>query len=193
MANELISIFLSSLIPLLITALFAWINSRNERAKRKWIFEDSKQRIELISAYVASQNLVIDDPNELGTVKKTATEELYKIKASLDNKLKNLEEDNEKSDSFLQRFFLLYKMRTRLASLFRALFFIMLLISALWSIILSSTSFTPESVQKYGLGFSIAIVIIVTLPPVLVALLLRWLAIILDKPANSMEKAESIQ
>lgn len=64
----------------IITLFFAWIASKNEQAKRKQMFEDAKQRIELINAYVASQKLVFDDSAELGAMKKAAASELYNIR-----------------------------------------------------------------------------------------------------------------
>jgi hypothetical protein len=186
---ELISKLLSSLVPVLFTAFFAWIGSRNDQAKRKQMFEDAKQRIELINTYVASQKLVIDDAAELGAVKKTAANELYNIKAFLDKNLHSLEKSSEKSESYWQRFFLLYKMRTGLAGFLRVCFFLMLLGSVLYSIFLSSMV-TPASLQNYGLGWIIVAVITWSLPGVLVGLLLRWLAVKFDKPTNSLRKVE---
>jgi hypothetical protein len=87
MDERIISTAISSLIPILITLLFAWIGNTNVQSKRKQMFEDVKRRIELINSYVASQKLVIDDATELGIVKKTAADELYNIKAFLDNNL----------------------------------------------------------------------------------------------------------
>jgi len=154
MSNDLITSLISSLLPILITVVFAWISSRNDQAKRRHVLDDAKQRIELISAYVASQNLVLDDPHELGVIKKTAANELYEIKAFLDTRLQSLEKSSEKSENYFQRFFLLYKMRTRLAGFFRVCFFLMAIVSIVWSFTLSSLNFTSESVQEYGLGFS---------------------------------------
>ena len=188
MPNDTIWSLISSLLPIVITLLFAWLSSRNDQARRKQIVEDAKQRIELISEYVASQNLVLDDPNELGVIKKIAASELYDIKAFLDNKLQSLEKSSEKSEGFFQRFFLLYKMRTGAASFLRICFFMVLLASIFWSILMSSIGFSPEQLQENGWGLSIAVLIMLTTPAVLVALLLRWLAIKFDKPADSTEK-----
>jgi len=193
MSNDLITSLISSLLPILITVVFAWISSRNDQAKRRHVLDDAKQRIELISAYVASQNLVLDDPHELGVIKKTAANELYEIKAFLDTRLQSLEKSSEKSENYFQRFFLLYKMRTRLAGFFRVCFFLMAIVSIVWSFTLSSLNFTSESVQEYGLGFNIALVLILSLPVVLVALLLRWLAIKYDKPASSTQSTGALQ
>jgi len=191
--SDYISILLSSFLPIFLTVLFGWIGNRNDRAQRRKMFDDAKQRIELINAYVASQKLVIDDTTELGNLKKIAASELYAIKESLDKKLRSLEKHSEKSESYWRRFFLLYKPRTGLAGFFRAFFFLMLLMSILWSAFWASIYFAPASLQKYNLAISIIVVIIFALPGVLVILLLRWLAIKFDKPANSPEKVESVQ
>jgi len=184
MPNAIISSLISSLLPILVTVLFAWLGNRNERSRRKQMFDDAKQRMELINTYVTSQKLVVDDPNELGNVKKTAANELYAIKAFLDNRLHSLEKASEKSENYFQRFFLLYHMRSRSAGFFRAFFFLMLFASALWSAFLASTSFRLASEQEWYLVTPIIVIIIFTLPGVLVTLLLRWLAIKFDKPAD---------
>jgi hypothetical protein len=194
MSTDAISSLISSLLPIVITLFFAWISSRNELAKRQRIVEDAKKRIELISAYITSQSLVLDDPDELGAIKKTAANELYAIKAFLDNKLQSLEKSSEKSEHYFQHFFLLYKMQTRLAGFFRACFFFVLLISVFLLYGTFLGSFTPEYVQENGLGSIIlGIIIFVVLPSVLIVLLFRWLAIKYDKPVNSNQMAESSQ
>jgi hypothetical protein len=189
--SEFISKLLSSLLPVLFTVFFAWIGNRNDHAKRKQVFEDAKQRIELINAYIASQKLVIDDAAELGVVKKTAANELYNIKAFLDNNLHSLEKASEKSASYWQHFFLLYPMRTGLAVFFRVCFFLTLIVSVLWSIFLTNITFTDPVVQENGWGFNIILVILGSLPSVLVALLLRGLAIKFDTPQKNAQKATS--
>jgi len=186
MIDDVMKILLSSLIPIIVTGLYAWIGSRNAQSKRKQTLEDAKQRIELINSYVASQKLVIDDATELGVVKKTATDELYKIKVFLDNNLSSLEISSEKLETYWQRFFLLYKMRTWMAGFFRVGFFIILFISILFTIILTIGSFTPSSIQEYGLGFNIVMIVIASIPGILIAMLLRWLAIKFDKPASTI-------
>jgi len=190
MSKDFIASLISSLLPIFITFLFAWISNRNDQAKRRHVIDDAKQRIELISAYVASQNLVLNDPNELGVIKKTAANELYGIKSFLDNKLQSLEKSSEKSENFFQRFFLLYKMRTWLASLFRVGFFSILLLSVLFTILISSTSFSPSSIQEFGLGFNIVMVVIASIPGILFAMLLRWLTIKFDNPSSTIAKEE---
>jgi hypothetical protein len=147
--------------------------------------EEAKHRIELIKEYVISQGLAIDDPTELGEIKKTAAKELYDIKTFLDLQLQSLQKTSEKSDSSLQRFFLLYKMKTSLAAFFRVAYFIVLFASILWSILVSSLIFNP--VPGMGIESNIASVnilatIILTVPVILVALLLRWLAVRFDTP-----------
>ena len=194
MSKDFIASLISSLLPIFITLLFAWISSRNDQAKRRHLIDDAKQRIELINAYVASQNLVLNDPNELEVIKKIAAKELYGIKSFLDSKLQSLEKSSEKSESFFQRFFLLYKMRTGLASLFRVGFFSILLLSVLFTILISSTSFSPSSIQEFGLVFNIVMVTIASVPGILFAMLLRWLTIKFDKPSSStIAKEEQLQ
>src|SRR5512136_1128408 len=105
--KEVITILLSSFLPILFTIFFAWISNRSEKVKRKQMIEDAKQRIELINAYVVSQKLVIEDDATLRLMKKRAANELYDIKAFLDNSLHGLEKSSEKPESYSQRFFLL--------------------------------------------------------------------------------------
>ena len=194
MSNDVISSLISSLLPIVITLLFAWLSSRNDQAKRKHIVEDAKERIELISTYIASQSLVVDDPDELGVIKKTAANELYGIKAFLDGNLQNLEKSSEKSQHYFQRFFLLYKMQTRWASFFRACFLFVLLGSVLLLYGTYLGSFTPENLQDSGLGpVILGIIIVEIIPIVSVVLLFRWLAIKYDKPGNSNQTAKSSQ
>jgi hypothetical protein len=182
MSDATVSAIISSVLPIIFTLLFAWLSSRNDKAKRIRVFEEAKQRIELISAYVTSQDLVIDDAKEIETIKKTAANELYDIKAFLDDTLQSFEKSSEKSESYFMRFFLLYRMQTLAARFFRVLFFIVLFISIIWSIFIASISFTPDSVQEFGMGFEITMVVIASLPAVLIALLLRWAALKFDKP-----------
>jgi len=189
--SEFMSKLLSSLLPVLLTAFLAWIGNRKDQARRKQIFEEAKQRIELINAYVASQKLVIEDAAELGVVKKTAANELYDIKAFLDNKLQSMEKVAEKSENYLQRFFLIYKMKTWAASFFRACFFMALFVSVIWSIYISSKIL--QDTYKYEVATPIILIIVFTVPPVLAVLLFRWLATKLDKPKNSTEITEVIQ
>jgi hypothetical protein len=158
------------------------MGNRKDQVRRKQIFEDAKQRIELINAYVASQKLVIEDAAELEVVKKTAAEELYAIKTFLDSKLQSLENSSEKSESYIQRFFLLYKMRSGLASFFRATFFFLVFMSIIWSFFVSNQLFAPEPLKEYGLGSTILGLLVYSIPVVLVAFLFRWLAIRYDKP-----------
>jgi hypothetical protein len=191
--SEFTTNLLSSLLPVLLTAFLAWMGNRKDQARRKQIFEDAKQRIELINAYVASQKLVIEDTAELGVVKKTAAKELYDIKAFLDNKLQSLEKSSEKSESYVQRFFLLYKMRSGLASFFRATFFFMILMSIIWSFFMSDQLFAPESLKEYGLGNTFLGLLVYSIPVVLVAFLFRWLAIKYDKPTTLTQNTGAVQ
>jgi hypothetical protein len=187
MTGERIISLLNSLLPIVITLVFAWLSSRNDETKRRQLVEDAKQRIELISAYVTSQTLVIDDPNELGEIKKTVANELYEIKAFLDHTLQSLDQTSEKSEDFFRRFFLLYKMNTRLASFLRVIFFIILFVSVIWSIIVPSFMFTPLPDQETGPDDTVINLIgtvVLVLPVVLVAMMVRWLAIKFDKPVN---------
>jgi hypothetical protein len=180
MSSELISTFISSLVPILITLFFAWISNRNERSQRKNVLEDVKSRIDLINEYVAAQSLVINDPERLGEIKKTAANELYDIKTFLDNKLQSLEKTSKRSSEPLQHFFLIYKMNTIRARFFRVVFFITLLFSVLWSTILFAfgTNNTNTLVEDYIFE------IIAILPAILIALFFRWQAIKSDKPLN---------
>jgi hypothetical protein len=184
MSSELIAALISSLLPIAITVIYAWLSSRNDRSRRRQVVDEAKQRIELISAYVASQTLVLDDAGELGAIKRTAARELYDIKAFLDATLQSMEKSTEKSESYLQRFFLLYGMRTGLASLFRTLFFIMLAVSVLWSVFISTLAFA-EDMQELGLGVQIVVALMFVIPVLLIALGVRWLAVRFDKPPAS--------
>lgn len=174
---------INSLLPIMATFFLAWLSSRNEQTRRRSRLEEARHRIELIKEYVISQELAIDDPAELGEIKKAAARELYEIKAFLDLNLQGFEKTSEKSESFFQRFFLLYKMKTGLAAIFRVAYFIVLFVSILWSILVSSLIFNPLS----SLGststdalINILATIMLTLPVILVALLLRWLAVRFD-------------
>ena len=152
--------------------------------------EEAKRRIDIINAYVTSQNLVIDDPTELGKIKKTAANELYGIKAFLDHTSQSLKKSSEKSDNFLQRFFLLYKMKTVLATFLRSVFFIVLFVSVLWSIFVPSVMFTPTEGIVAEAGDAVINLIssvILVLPVILVAMLVRWLATKFDKPEKETE------
>jgi len=183
MSQDKMLTLINSLLPIIATLFLAWLNSRTEQTKHRSRMEEAKHRIELIKEYVISQELAIDDPTELGEIKKAAAKELYDIKAFLDLKLQSLEKTSEKSDSFLQRFFLLYKMKTGLAAFLRVAFFIVLFVSILWSILVSSLIFNPLS--SLGSTSTDALTnflatIMLTLPVILVALLLRWLAVRFD-------------
>ncbi len=180
MSSEFISTLISSLVPILITLFFAWLSNRNDQAQRKNIIEDAKSRIDLINEYVASQSLVINDPDKLGEIKKTAANELYEIKTFLDNKLQSLEKTSKRSGEPLQHFFLLYKMNTFWARFLRVVFFITLIFSVLWSttLVAFGGNNTNTMVENYIIEF------IAILPAILIALLFRWLAIRSDKPLN---------
>ena len=104
---QVVVILLSSLLSILTTIFVGWMSNRSELAKRKQMIEDARQRIELINAYVASQKLVIDDEATLRLMRKRAANELYDIKALLDNNLHSLEKPTEKSESYWLRFFLI--------------------------------------------------------------------------------------
>lgn len=192
MSEETIAALISSLFPILITLFIAWIGSRNEQSKRARIMEDARQRIELINAYITSQNLVIDDPRELESIKKTAARELLDIKTFLDDKLQSMKKSSEKSESYFQRFFLLYPMRTGLARFFRVCFFIALPFSIIWSILFSSAIISGNVVET-SLSVSIISLSILVLPAVIGVLVLRWLAIKFDKPERSMVTTELAQ
>jgi hypothetical protein len=165
-----------SLLPFLITLVVAWLNNRNERAQRRQLVEDAEKQIELISAYVNSQSLVLSDPAQLAQIKKAAADELYEIKTFLDEKLKSLEKASKKSDHFLQHFFLLYQMNGTAAGIFRVLFFLMLLLSIPYSF----GVFSNGAPSLYDLLLSL----VVMLPAILLVLLFRWLAIRFDKPTK---------
>lgn len=187
LSEETVQALVTSLLPILITVLFAWLSSRNDQSKRRQLIDDAKQRIELISAYVSAQGQVLDDPAQLERIKGAAAGELYEIKAFMDDKLQSMEKSTEKSESYFQRFFLLYRMRSGLASFFRLGFFGALALSILWTIFL----FDPADVQELGLMFSIAMYIALSLPPLLVALFLRWLALRFDRPPQAAPSAQA--
>jgi hypothetical protein len=191
MSEATISSLISSLLPILITILFAWLGSRNEQSKRKQMVEDAKQRIELLSTYITSQNLVVSDPHELENLKKSAANELYDIKAFLDNKLQSFDKASEKSENYLLRFFLLYKMQTGVANFFRLCFFVVLLLSVFWSVFISSIVFTDIQ-QSSDLIISVVAFIILAAPALLLVLLVRWLTIRYDKQKNSLQTVESL-
>ena len=184
MSSELMSTLISSLVPILITLFFAWISNRNDQSQRKNLLEDAKSRINLINEYVAAQSLVINDPDRLGEIKKSAANELNDIKTYLDNKLQSLEKTSKRSGEPLQHFFLIYKMNTFGAALFRILFFITLVFSILLSIFNISVNYSDAVSQL------IFDSIVFTTPFILFAFLFRWLAIKLDKPLNPTKQKE---
>lgn len=155
--------------------MVAWLNNRNERAQRLKLIDDAKKQIDLITAYVNSQSQVLNDPAELAEIKKDAAGELFDIKTFLDEKIKSLEKASKKSDHFLMHFFLLYKMNTLTAGFFRIIFFLMLLLSIPYSLLVFSG--TALTLIDFILN------LVVMLPAILLVLLFRWLAIRFDKAA----------
>jgi hypothetical protein len=192
MSSELIAALVSSLLPILITIIFAWMSSKNDQAKRRQVIEEAKQRIEIISAYVTSQSLVLGDPGELEAIKRTAANELYEIKSFLDGTLQTLQKSSEKEESYFQRFFLLYPLCSALARFFRVLFFIALVVSILWSIFISTIAFSADMVGDIGMAASVVVALIFMIPVLLVALVLRWMAIKNDKPRDAVVQAEAV-
>jgi hypothetical protein len=184
MSSELISTIISSLLPIFVTLFFAWLSNRNDQVKRRNMIEDAKSRIELINEYVSAQNLVIPELSKLEEIKRTAANELYDIKKFLDNNLQSLEKTSKRSDEPIQRFFLIYKMNTFWAALFRILFFITLVFSILLSIFNISVNYSDAVSQL------IFDSIVFTTPFILFAFLFRWLAIKLDKPLNPTKQKE---
>lgn len=154
------------------------------------MIEDAGQRIELINAYVASQKLVIDDDATLRLMRKRAANELYDIKALLDNNLHSLEKASDKSESYWLRFFLIYPMATVLAKILHVCFFLALIPSVVLNFILIGVLIAPEMVQEEygGWASSMFIFLIFFLPTISIVLLLRWLAIKFDKPVDSIKK-----
>jgi hypothetical protein len=70
MSTDKMLTMINSLLPIIATFFLAWLSSRNEQTKRRSRMEEAKHRIELIKEYVISQELAIDDPTELGEIKR---------------------------------------------------------------------------------------------------------------------------
>jgi hypothetical protein len=121
------------------------------------------------------------DSEELAQIRQSATRELSAIKKSVEEDLRKIDKDSPQSGSFLQRFFLLYKMHTRLAAFFRVMFYLTLVVSFLWSLLFTSIirGFIAEG--SYSLFVNLLVLLLFITPAVLIVLFVHWLAIKADK------------
>lgn len=176
MFKEAASAALASFIPILMTTLFAWLGNRSEKSKRNQLIGDAKQRIELINGYVSSQSLVISDIDELEAIKKAATKELAEIKAILDRRLSSIDKSIGKADNYILRYFLLYRMQSSVARVFRLLFFVSLVVATLIAILFATIAFEPKNIQSTGVWISILVAFIFSVPGIMATFVLHWIA-----------------
>ncbi|MFQ6538795.1 MULTISPECIES: hypothetical protein [Aphanothece] len=174
--KDIASALIASLIPLLITTFFAWLGNRNYQAKRSSMIESARQRIEFVNVYVSSQCQVVSSQDELEGIRKAAAQELRDIKKVLDCRLQSLQQAAEKSENYLFRFLLLYRMHSGMARFFRYCFFATLFLATCISYVFAVEFFKPSAILETGFGLSVILTVMVSAPGVLLAFVFRWLA-----------------
>jgi ABC-type multidrug transport system fused ATPase/permease subunit len=185
MTDDLILTILGSFLPVIITTLIAWLGNRSLSSKRGRTVSMAKQRVDFIHAYISAQNASMGDSEELAQIRQSAAKELSAIKKSVEEDLRKIEKVSPQSGNFLQRFFLLYKMYTRLAAFFRVLFYLTLVVSFFWSMLFTSIIRTFIAEGSYSLFISLLVLLLFIMPAVLIVFLMRWLAVKADKPGRS--------
>jgi len=185
MTNDLLLTILGSFLPIIITTLIAWLGNLNLSSKRGQIVTLAKQRVDFLNAYLSAQNAALEDSEELAQIKQSTARELSAIKKSVEDELRRIDKESPQSGNFLQRFFLLYKMRTRSAAAFRVLFYLTLLFSFLWSMLFTSVTLTSIAEGAYSLIIELLVLLLFIAPAVLIVFLVRWLAVKADKPGKS--------
>ena len=185
MTDDLLLTILGSFLPIIITTLIAWIGNLGLGSKRGRIVTLAKQRVDFLNAYLSAQNAAMGDAEELAQIRQGAARELSAIKKSVEDDLRKIDKDSPQGENFFQRFFLLYKMHTRLAAFFRVLFYLTLLVSFLWSMLFTSIIRVFIVEGSYSLLINLLVLLLFITPAVLIVLFVHWLAVRTDKPSRS--------
>jgi len=185
MTDDLLLTILGSFLPIIITTLIAWLGNRSLSPKRGRIVTLAKQRVDFINAYLSAQNAALGDAEELAQIRQSAAGELSAIKKSVEEDLRKIDKVSPQSGSFLQRFFLLYKMHSLLAAFLRVLFYLTLVVSFFWSMLFTSVIRTFIAEGSYSLVINFLVLLFFIAPAVLIVFLMRWLAVRADKPGKS--------
>jgi cytochrome bd-type quinol oxidase subunit 2 len=175
MSEEMIATILAALLPIALTALITWLERRGQEARQHSAMDMAYKRIQFLNIYLTTQQLILP-PEHYDTLKQAIGTEIEHIFQELTKVLNNIERMTHHTHerNVIQRIFLLYRMHTMRAKLFRGLFYALLSISTIVSI-LFTIGITIN--QNSNIITATAGISIVLLPFVLLALLFRWLAL----------------
>jgi hypothetical protein len=175
MSEETIAAILTALLPLTLTALITWLERRGQEARRTTAIDTAYKRIQFLQLYLTTQQLILaSEPYE--TLKQTIGIEIERIFLELTSVLNDIERTTQhtKEKNAIQRILLLYPIHTPRAKLFRGLFYTLLTISTVLSLLFTIGTSTNQDTNLIIATIGISIIL---LPFVALALLFRWLAI----------------
>lgn len=175
MSEGTIAAILAALLPVAVTALFAWFERRGQEVRRNAAIDTAHKRIQFLNTYLTTQQMILP-PERHEMLKQTIGTEVERIFQELAAVLDEIERTTRhtREKNVVQRIFLLYRMRTSQSNLFRALFYTLLVASTVISLLFTIGAATIQDTNIITAGIGIAILL---LPFISLALLFRWLAL----------------
>jgi hypothetical protein len=175
MSEGTIAAILAALLPVAVTALFAWFERRSQEVRRNAAIDTAHKRVQFLNTYLTTQQMILP-PERYDALKQTIGTEVERIFQELAAVLGEIERtiQQTRETNVVQRIFLLYRMRTSQSNLFRALFYALLVISTIISLLFTIGAATLQETNIITAGIGIAILL---LPFIFLALLFRWLAL----------------
>src|SRR5688572_8444210 len=175
MSEETIAAILAALLPPALTALTTWFERRGQEARRTAAIDTAYKRIQFLRLYLTTQQLILA-PERYEPLKQTIGAETERIFRELTSVLDDSERIAQQTNgkNLLQRILLLYPIQTRRANLFRGLFYILLLVSTILSLLFTIGTSANQDTNVIAATLGIGIIL---LPFIALALLFRWLAL----------------
>ncbi len=175
MSEETIAAILAALLPLALTALATWAERRTQEARRNTAVDTAYKRIQFLNIYLTTQQLILP-PDHYQELKRSIGGEVERIFQELTIVLNNNERIARQSSekNIVQRVFLLYRLHTTRAKVFRAIFYTLLIISTILSMLFTIGTMTDQDTNVFITMIGIGVIM---LPFIVVLLLFRWLAL----------------
>jgi hypothetical protein len=185
MSQETLAALLAALLPLALTALVTWWERRGQEARRNTAIDTANKRIQFLHSYLTTQQLILP-PEPYESLKQTLGAEVERIYEDLAIELNEIERITRrtKEKNLIQRIFLLYRLQTTGARLFRALFYTLLITSTVLSILFTIGTITNQDINIISTILGISVIL---LPFIGLGLLFRWLA--LQRERNAQDES----
>lgn len=175
MSEETIAAILAALLPLSLTAFITWLERRGQEARRHTAIDTAYKRIQFLQLYLTTQQLILaSEPYE--TLKQTIGTQVEHIFLELTSVLTDIDRTTHQTNgkNLMQRILLLYPIHTPRAKLFRGLFYALLTISTVLSLLFTLGTSTNQATNRITATIGISIIL---LPFIALALFFRWLAL----------------